>query len=75
MHETDDAAGIVEGMAGAFGVTPDDARMAPVTLVGTQGEMIELLEQRRARWQMSYHVVGSDVIDSFAPIVAELAGT
>ncbi|MDZ4827399.1 MAG: TIGR03621 family F420-dependent LLM class oxidoreductase [Actinomycetota bacterium] len=75
VHETDDAAGIVEGMAGAFGVTPDDARMAPVTLVGTQGEMVELLEARRARWQMSYHVVGSEVLDTFAPIVAQLAGT
>ncbi len=69
-----DAAPIFEGMAGHFKVTPDDARMAPVTLVGTEGQIEELLEARRERWQMSYTVVESTAIDTFAPLVARLAG-
>jgi len=73
-HLTGDSAPIFEMMAANFGVTPDDARMAPVTLVGTEGEIVDLLEARRDRWQMSYIVVGADAVDSFAPIVARLNG-
>ena len=71
---THDAAKIFEGMAAHFGVTPADARLAPVTLVGTEDEIIELLETRRDRWHMSYVVVESSAIDAFAPIVARLNG-
>ena len=35
----------------------DDAHMAPVTLVGSESEIVDLLERRRERWQMSYVVV------------------
>jgi hypothetical protein len=30
--------------------------------------------QRRERWAFSYVIVGADDVDSFAPVVAELAG-
>ncbi len=72
---TDDRAPIAEGMAAAFKVSPDDALRAPVTLVGTETEIVELLEARRERWQMSYHVVPHEAIDQLAPVVARLAGT
>lgn len=72
---TDDASPVLEMMAGAFGVTPDEARLAPVTLVGTHGEIVELLEERRRRWSMSYHVVPAESLDAFAPVVARLAGS
>lgn len=71
---TADSASIVDMIAANFGVTPDDARMAPVTLVGTEDEIVDLLEARRDRWQMSYMVVGADAVDSFAPVVARLNG-
>ena len=74
VHVTDDAGAIGEGIAGAFGVAPSDALHAPVVLVGTEDEMVDELEWRRNRWQISYHVVGADVIDAFAPVVARLAG-
>ena len=61
-------------MAAHFKVTPDDARMAPVTLVGTEGQIEELLEARRERWKMSYVVVEWTALDAFAPLVARLAG-
>jgi probable F420-dependent oxidoreductase len=65
---------IVEMMAESFGISVDDARMVPVTLVGTPDEMVEMLERRRERWQMSYVVVPSEAVDAFAPVVERLAG-
>jgi hypothetical protein len=62
-------------MAGAFGVSPEEALDTPVVLAGTLEQMIEDLQARRERWQMSYVVVGVDVMEEFAPAVAKLAGT
>jgi probable F420-dependent oxidoreductase len=72
---TDDATPIYEGMAAHFGVKPDDARHAPVALVGSESEIIELLQQRRERWQMSYIVIDANSMEAFAPIVSALTGT
>jgi probable F420-dependent oxidoreductase len=74
VHVTDDARGILEGIAGAFGVSVEDARLAPPCLVGSEDDIVASLEERRERWQMSYHVVDDNAIDVFAPIVERLAG-
>jgi probable F420-dependent oxidoreductase len=74
VHVTDDAASITEMMAKSFGVSNENARLAPATLVGTHDEIVELLERRRERWQMSYVVIPADAIDAFAPVVARLSG-
>jgi hypothetical protein len=37
--------------------------------------MVEKLQRRRERWQMSYQVLPVESIDETAPIVAQLAGT
>jgi len=71
---TDDRASIGQGMAAAFGVDAEDALAAPVTLVGTQDQMIDALEARRERWQISYVVIPSESMELFAPVVARLAG-
>jgi probable F420-dependent oxidoreductase len=75
VHFTDDRTKIAEAMATNFGVTPDDAILAPVTLVGTESQIVELLEARRERWHMSYTVVPHESMTQLAPIVARLAGT
>ena len=75
MMITDDARPIAEGMATAFDATPDEVLDSPVGLVGTLDELVESLERRRARWDMSYHVVPMEHLDAFAPVVARLAGT
>jgi probable F420-dependent oxidoreductase len=75
VHIAEHTHGIIDAMAQSFGVESADARMAPVTLVGSEAEIVELLEQRRERWQMSYVVVPDDAVDACAPIVARLAGT
>jgi probable F420-dependent oxidoreductase len=74
VHIGDHASSIVDAMASSFGVGPDDARMAPVTLVGSESEVVDLLEARRARWHMSYVVVPSESVDDLARVVARLAG-
>jgi probable F420-dependent oxidoreductase len=72
---TDDRRALAEMMAGAFGVSPEEALETPVVLAGTLEQMIEDLHARRERWGMSYVVVGVDVMEQFAPAVAQLAGT
>jgi probable F420-dependent oxidoreductase len=74
VYVTDDAKSILEGIAGAFGVSAEDARLAPPCLVGSINDMAASLEERRERWQMSYHVIDDNAIDAFAPIVERLAG-
>ena len=74
VHITDDHAGIAKAMAGSFGLSEADALLAPATLVGTVESIIELLEQRRERWQMSYIVVPIEATETLAPVVARLAG-
>jgi probable F420-dependent oxidoreductase len=75
VHLAENTSGIIDAMASSFGVEREDARLAPVTLVGTEAEIAELLEERRERWQMSYVVVPAESVDALAPVVARLAGT
>jgi probable F420-dependent oxidoreductase len=72
---TDDRRGLGEAMAGAIGLSPDDALESGSTLVGTVEECVEQLQRRRDEWGVSYVVLGDDHIDTFAPVVARLAGT
>src|SRR5882672_5942100 len=75
VHVTDDASGIAKAIADSFGVSEDDAQLAPATLVGSRDGIAELLERRRERWQMSYIVVPVEATEALAPVVARLAGT
>jgi probable F420-dependent oxidoreductase len=75
VHFTEDRAGIADAMAASFGVPPEDALLAPVTLVGNESQIVELLETRRERWHMSYTVVPHESMAQLAPIVARLTGT
>jgi probable F420-dependent oxidoreductase len=74
VHVTDDPSGIITAMAGSFGVSEDDALLAPATLVGSESSIADLLEARRERWQMSYIVVPVESTEMLAPVVARLAG-
>lgn len=74
VYVNNDAGAILEGIANAFGISVEDARVAPPCLVGSEDDIVASLEERRERWQMSYHVIDDNAIDAFAPIVARLAG-
>lgn len=72
---TDDRDSLIEGMAPVFGLTPAEAGAVPHVLVGTEGQIIEELQERREKFGISYITLQGDVADTFAPIVAKLTGT
>jgi hypothetical protein len=71
---TDDRDAVVEELAPAFGLTPDEARTTPHALVGTVDQICEQLVERRDRWGISYLGLSADQLEPFAPVVARLTG-
>ena len=71
---TDDPS-LVEGIAALFGTDADSFRRSPLALVGSPGDVAEMLAERRERWGYSYHVIPGDRAHDFAPLVADLTGT
>jgi probable F420-dependent oxidoreductase len=52
----------------------DEILQSPYVLIGTVEQMIEDLQARRERWDISYYVIHEPYVDDFAPVVARLAG-
>jgi probable F420-dependent oxidoreductase len=71
----DDARSMIETVAKAYDLDPDDIQNAGVTLVGTVDDIIDQLVRRREEWGVSSVVVGDDNIDAMALVVAKLAGS
>ena len=71
---TDDSLTLGERLSGRFGAPAEEVLRSPFILAGTPEEIVERLEERRARWGYSYFVVQEPSIDEFAPIVALLSG-
>jgi probable F420-dependent oxidoreductase len=71
----DDARSMIETVAKAYDLDPDDIQNAGVTLVGTVDDIIDQLVRRREEWGVSSVVVGDDNVDAMAPVVAKLAGS
>ena len=71
---TDDRRGRIAAMASMVGV--DEAMIAesPFALIGSPGEIVQDLIERRERYGFSYVIVGAEDVEAFAPVVAELAG-
>src|SRR5712692_10378319 len=55
-------------------LTPDEILQSPYVLIGTVDQMVEALRARRERWGFSYYTIFEPYLDTFAPIVARLAG-
>lgn len=72
---TDDAPAVAEMMAPMFGLDPDVVLDYPLAWIGTEDQIVETLQARRDRWDVSYLVVQADAMETAAPIVARLAGT
>jgi len=66
---------VLAGLAAAMSVTPAEVEGSPIALVGTTDQIAEVLRQRRERFGFSYIVVHEAEIETFAPVVAELAGS
>jgi probable F420-dependent oxidoreductase len=71
---TEQPKGIVDGMAGAFGLTPDEMMHHPHALFGAPDAICAELERRRAAYGISYVTVPDTALDAFAPVVARLSG-
>jgi probable F420-dependent oxidoreductase len=52
----------------------DEILHHPYVLIGTVEQIIEDLQARRERWDISYFVIHEPYLDAFAPVVARLAG-
>lgn len=74
VNVTDDRTGTLAFIAKAIGVETSMVEQTPFALVGPPAKIVEDLLERRHRWGFSYIIVGADDIESFAPVVAELAG-
>ena len=72
---TDHGRAAADALATRYGVGPDDILASPQVLIGSPDEMVERLQERRARFGFSYIVVTEPNMDALAPVVARLAGT
>ena len=71
---TEESGPIIEGLAGAFGISPEEMRNHPHALFGSVEQIVDELERRREAYGISYVTVTDEVADAFAPVVARLAG-
>ena len=58
-----------------LGFPGEDALELPIVLIGTSDELCERLLERRERWGFTNIVVPGEAMETFAPVVARLAGT
>jgi len=71
---SDHPADAVAAMARRFGVTPEVLAEHPHALIGSVPEICDQLEQRRSELGVSYVNVAQRSMETFAPVVARLAG-
>lgn len=72
---TDDRDSVVESFAPALSMTTAELASLPHALIGTVEQICDQIVERRDRWDASYVVVQGDAMETFAPVVARLAGT
>ncbi len=72
---TDDRDTVAGKVGAGMGMDAATILASPHTLVGSAEQLAEELVEQRERWQGSYVTVQSDALESFAPVVAALAGT
>ena len=74
VNVTDDGVGARSRLAGMLGVADEMLLSSPFALIGSPAELTERLLERRERWGFSYVIVGAEDVETFAPVVAALAG-
>lgn len=72
---TDDRESVASVMAAGIGVEPKDILAMPHFLIGTVDQVVEDVQARRERYGISYVIVPGEAAESFAPVVARLAGS
>jgi probable F420-dependent oxidoreductase len=72
---TDDRDTVAEKAGRGMGMDAASMIASPHTIVGSVEQVIDELVEQRERWQASYVTVQSNAFESFAPVVAALAGS
>ncbi|MGY9074060.1 MAG: TIGR03621 family F420-dependent LLM class oxidoreductase [Acidimicrobiales bacterium] len=72
---TDDQDTAAGAVGKGFGMSPDQVLSSPHAMVGSTEQLADELREQRDKWQGSYVTVQLDAMESFAPVVAALAGT
>ncbi len=72
---TDQAIAEAEQISEQWNLPARDILDAPPVLIGTVDQIVETLQERRERFGISYIVARGEWLESFAPVVARLAGT
>ena len=72
-HVTNDVPGTVAPLARSLGGAVEDVLGSPIVLIGSVGEIIERLHERRERWGYSYYTLQQPVAREFAAVVARLS--
>jgi probable F420-dependent oxidoreductase len=72
---TEDAATLAGTIAEGLGVDAADVLDTPHFLMGTVDEVVEVLQQRRERYGISYPILPGQAAEAFAPVVERLTGT
>ncbi len=74
LEVTDNREAALERIAARLQVTVEEALQSPAVLVGSVDAIVEQMLAWRERFGVSYFVVGRQLMDMAAPIVARLAG-
>ena len=72
---TETARAEAEFLAGEFGAGAEDVLASPVVLMGSVGEIVDRLHERRERWGYTYYTVQQPAARPFAAVLAELTGS
>ena len=71
---TDQRDKVLADLSAGLGRPVDQLTETPFAFIGSPAKIVDDLLARRERWGFSYVIVGPEEIDSFAPVIAELAG-
>ncbi len=72
---TNDGVTARERMGAGLGMSSDEMAAYPHALIGSVGEICEMLQERRQDYGINYVTVGGAAMRDFAPVVDQLAGT
>ncbi|MEM7078340.1 MAG: TIGR03621 family F420-dependent LLM class oxidoreductase [Pseudomonadota bacterium] len=71
---TDTPDPVLAQFGGAFGLSPEEMADHPHGLIGSVRQIVDILQERRDRFGISYVTVSDPNLEAFAPVVAALAG-
>jgi len=71
---TDDRGAALASVSHWISVDQEQIDTSPFALIGSPAKIVEDLLARREEYGFSYIIVGAEVAEAFAPVVAELAG-